>query len=159
MNYKERVGLNIRYYRKQNNYTMKEIAEKVGITEATMQKYEMGQIRRVDVEMLENLANAIGVSIGQLTGWLSKEEEKEAHEKRIDVRNNKWMGLYEKMPYAKQKVVNELITHLSNGGNSELDNKLISAFWKASEKDIKIICSVLDLDSEEYILEKKDMAL
>ena len=69
MTFNEIVGENIRHYRKINGLTIKEIASKVGITEATMQKYEVGKIRRVDVEMVKNIADAIGVEPSALTGW------------------------------------------------------------------------------------------
>lgn len=69
MTFKDIVGENIRHYRKLKGYTIKEVASKVGITEATMQKYEAGNIRRVDVEMLSDIANALEVDPGLLTGW------------------------------------------------------------------------------------------
>ena len=73
MEFKQIVGENIRHYRKINGYTLREIAEKVGITEATMQKYEAGKIGRVDVEMIQNIANAIGVTPELLTGWSTQQ--------------------------------------------------------------------------------------
>lgn len=72
MEFKQIVGENIRHYRKLNGYTMKEIAEKIGITEATMQKYEVGKIGRVDIEMIQKIAGAIGTTPEQLTGWSSQ---------------------------------------------------------------------------------------
>ena len=83
MNYRERVGKNINHYRKVNDLTLKEVANRVGITEATMQKYEVGQIKRVDIEMIEKIANAIGTTASKLTGWLNSEEKQEAHAKRV----------------------------------------------------------------------------
>ena len=75
MEFKEILGENIRHYRKIKGYTIKDIAEKVGITEATMQKYEKGSIRRVDIEMLKSIAEAIGVPPETLTGWEKPDEE------------------------------------------------------------------------------------
>lgn len=85
MNYRERVGKNINHYRKVNDLTLKEVANRVGITEATMQKYETGQIKRVDIEMIDKIANAIGTTASKLTGWLNNEEKEEAHLNRIEV--------------------------------------------------------------------------
>lgn len=67
--FKYRVGINIRNYRLQSEQTLRQVADKVGITEATLQKYEAGNIGRVDVEMLKNIADAIGCSPNDLTGW------------------------------------------------------------------------------------------
>ena len=85
MNYRERVGKNINHYRKVNDLTLKEVANRVGITEATMQKYEVGQIKRVDIEMIEKIATAIGTTASKLTGWLNRDEEEAAHLARISV--------------------------------------------------------------------------
>lgn len=115
MNYKERVGLNINYYRKLSNLTLKEVADRVGVTEATMQKYEAGQIKRVDIEMLENIANAIETTAAKLTGWLSKEDERAAHKARVSHRNDKWKSIYEKLPFEKQKSVNNYMVALKKG--------------------------------------------
>ena len=84
MNYRERVGKNINHYRKVNDLTLKEVANRVGITEATMQKYEVGQIKRVDIEMIDKIATAIGTTASKLTGWLNHDEQEEAHLARIE---------------------------------------------------------------------------
>lgn len=76
MNYKERVGLNINYYRKLADLTLKQVADRVGITEATMQKYEKGLIKRVDIEMIESIAEAIGTTASTLTGWIDNDSQK-----------------------------------------------------------------------------------
>lgn len=109
MNYKERVGLNINYYRKLSDLTLKQVADKVGITEATMQKYEKGLIKRVDIEMLESIANAINTTVDRLTGWLSKEEEQKAHEERVAQKHKKWEDIYNSLTDDGQKAVNEIM--------------------------------------------------
>lgn len=48
-----RVGNNIKKYRKEKDITLKELADKIGLTEATVQKYEAGNIKKIDVEMLK----------------------------------------------------------------------------------------------------------
>jgi transcriptional regulator with XRE-family HTH domain len=121
MNYKERVGLNINYYRKLSGLTLKQVADKVGITEATMEKYEAGQIKRVDIEMIENIASAIDTTAANLTGWLSKEEEELAHNARIQSRNDKWKSVYERLPYQKQKLANAYLVALENGDDYIID--------------------------------------
>jgi transcriptional regulator with XRE-family HTH domain len=69
MEFRERVGQNINHYRKLNGLTLKEIASRVGITEATMQKYEAGQIKRVDIDMIGKIAKALGISPSTLLDW------------------------------------------------------------------------------------------
>lgn len=48
-----RVGNNIKKYRKECGFTLKELSEKIGLTEATVQKYEAGNIKKIDAEMLK----------------------------------------------------------------------------------------------------------
>lgn len=69
MTTKERIGKNIHHYRKLKGITLKEIAQKVGRTEAVIQKYEAAKIKTVDIEIIANIAKAIGVSPLQIVGW------------------------------------------------------------------------------------------
>lgn len=41
-----RVGNNIKKYRKEAGITLKELGEKIGVAEATAQKYEAGNIKK-----------------------------------------------------------------------------------------------------------------
>ena len=146
MNFKTRVGENIRYYRKAKDMTMKEVATLCNVTEATMQKYETGQIKKFDIEMLLNIAKAIDATPEQLTGWLSEEEKEKAHEKRITDRENKWITLYKKLPFDKQKYVNKLIGLLSKDMPVPSDNDLhiINMFSALDESSRKIVYSSLE---------------
>ena len=53
-----RVGNNIRNYRLAKGMSMRELAGKVDLTEATIQKYETGAIKTLDVSMLMKFAKA-----------------------------------------------------------------------------------------------------
>lgn len=117
VNYRERVAGNIRYYRKVNNLTMKEVAKKVGVTEATMQKYETGGIKTLDIEMLGKIADAIGITIKQLTGYQSGEEEHEAHLERIQKRETKWFATYRDLSFEKQKAINNIMQTMAHGND------------------------------------------
>lgn len=61
-NFTFEIGENIKFYRKQRNMTLKELGCKVGITESTMQKYETGQIKRIDVEAVQKISSALDIS-------------------------------------------------------------------------------------------------
>lgn len=65
----ETIANRIRKYRAELKLTLRELAERVGITEATMQKYEAANISRIDVDMLKRIADGLSVSPEQLTGW------------------------------------------------------------------------------------------
>ena len=57
-----RVGNNIKKYRKEAGIILKELGEKIGVTEATAQKYESGNIKKIDVEMLKKISDALGTT-------------------------------------------------------------------------------------------------
>lgn len=69
------VGNRIKKYRKERALTLKELADKVGLTEATIQKYEAGNIKKLDVKTIEIIANALSVKSEVLVGWESEYEE------------------------------------------------------------------------------------
>ena len=64
--FNEKVADNIKKYRKDADITLKELAFKVGITEATMQKYEAGNIKTVGTEMVIKIANALDATADEL---------------------------------------------------------------------------------------------
>jgi transcriptional regulator with XRE-family HTH domain len=49
--------------------TLKELANKIGLTEATVQKYEAGNIKSVSAEVLKKIADALDVAPENLTEW------------------------------------------------------------------------------------------
>lgn len=83
MEYKRMVGLRINHYRKLNDKTLADVAKEVGITEATMQKYEAGKISRVDLEMLDKIAKAVGTTPDIIAGWKAPVEDLTFDEKLL----------------------------------------------------------------------------
>ena len=73
------VGNRIKKYRKERALTLKELADKVGLTAATIQKYEAGNIKKLDVKTIEIIANALSVKSEVLVGWESEYEEANRH--------------------------------------------------------------------------------
>jgi len=60
------TGGNIKKYRALKNYSLQVLAEKVGLTKKTIQRYENGE-HRIDMDRLRSLADALEVTINQLT--------------------------------------------------------------------------------------------
>lgn len=60
------VGKNIKKYRDIRNYSLQILAEKVGITKKTVQRYENGE-HKFDMDRLRDLAAALNVTVNQLT--------------------------------------------------------------------------------------------
>lgn len=59
--------------RKELKITLKELAEKAGITEATMQRYESGKIKTIPYDKLTIIANVLEMSPAELLGWTDDE--------------------------------------------------------------------------------------
>ncbi len=65
----EQVGSRIRQIRKDRNMTLLELADKVGLSEGTVQRYESGNINNVYIGMVQKFAEALNVDPGFLMGW------------------------------------------------------------------------------------------
>lgn len=59
----------IKSTRLKRNMTLKELANKLNVKEATMQRYESGEIKNVKHETIVMLADALDVSPSYLMGW------------------------------------------------------------------------------------------
>jgi transcriptional regulator with XRE-family HTH domain len=51
------------------NKTLLQIANEIGVKEATMQRYESGAIKNIKYETIEALANALNTTPQYLVGW------------------------------------------------------------------------------------------
>lgn len=65
----EQVGSRIRQIRKDRNMTLLELADKVGLSEGTVQRYESGNINNVSVGIIQRFATALKVDPDFLVGW------------------------------------------------------------------------------------------
>lgn len=106
-----RVGNNIKKYRKEKDMTLKELAEKVELTEATIQKYEAGNIKKIDVEMLKKISDALEVLPENLTEW-DKEEYAKYRENNQGKREAKIIKMYSQLNHGHKKAVRNLIEDL-----------------------------------------------
>lgn len=107
----ERVGNNIKKYRKEKDMTIKDVAERVGITEATMQKYEAGNIKKIDIEMLKKIADALSVLPENLTEW-DKDEYRKYREEHQGAKNAHLLRKYSQLSEGHKKAVLSLIDSL-----------------------------------------------
>ena len=71
----------IKELRLKNKLTLLEVANALGVSEATAQRYESGEIKNLKYDTIVALANLFKVSPGYLMGWESDDEESfSAHE-------------------------------------------------------------------------------
>lgn len=63
----------IKRRRKELGYTLKDIADAMGVSEATVQRYESGNIKSLRHKNLSKLSEVLHVSPAQLMGWENDE--------------------------------------------------------------------------------------
>jgi len=73
---------NLKAARLQAGMTLDEVAQKVGVSRQTIQRYESGVIQNIPSDNIEKIANILGVSPGVLMGWESPDHTAE------DIRSN-----------------------------------------------------------------------
>ncbi len=98
------LGKRIARLRKESNITQVQLAETLGISQPTMNAYELGQ-RRVPVSALPALSRELGVSVDELLG-----ETKAAARKRGPA--PKWQQQIEviaQLPKAQQRFVSQVL--------------------------------------------------
>jgi len=69
-------GKRMKEARLSKGITLLEIAEKLGRTEATIQRYESGNIKNLKSDTIEAIAKSLNVKPAYLMGWLNEDEVK-----------------------------------------------------------------------------------
>lgn len=68
-------GAKIKERRKFLRLTLKEVAAAVGVAEATVQRWESGNIESIRADRITKLSSILQLPVEEVTGWFSKEEE------------------------------------------------------------------------------------
>lgn len=76
-NLNEEVGNRIYTVRIEKGITLKELGDLVGLSESTVQRYEKGKIKNVDIKNIKNFAEALDISPAYLMGWNTSIDDKE----------------------------------------------------------------------------------
>jgi transcriptional regulator with XRE-family HTH domain len=63
------IGERIKARRNEIGLTLKEVAEKLGVKDATVQRYESGSIKNMKYETIASLAEILNVPPSWLLGW------------------------------------------------------------------------------------------
>lgn len=81
----------IKEMRIKRGYTLAYVADKLGIKEATMQRYESGEIKNIKHETITSLAEILNCSPSYLMGWENSINSKPAYEnvEQLIARNGK----------------------------------------------------------------------
>lgn len=63
------MSRNIKKLRMEKGLTLLEVANALGVSEATMQRYESGAIKTIKYDTIEALCNILDATPAQLMGW------------------------------------------------------------------------------------------
>lgn len=103
----QQLGLRIATRRKALGMNQTQLAELFGLTQQTMAKYESGQLR-VDVAMLAQLSDTLGLSIEELIG--RKKSTKPTAQKRGPTpRIQQQLEAVSALPRARQRLVSQVL--------------------------------------------------
>jgi len=80
--YNQEFGKRLRTARKNLKMTMKELGEKVKLHESTIQRYENGAIKTLDIEKAKDFAKALNVSMPYLMGWDKDDHYHDDHSRK-----------------------------------------------------------------------------
>ncbi|AMG62776.1 MULTISPECIES: helix-turn-helix domain-containing protein [Staphylococcus] len=61
--------------REKQGITLAELGKKIGKTEATVQRYESGNIKNLKNDTIESIANALNVNPAYLMGWIENKSQ------------------------------------------------------------------------------------
>lgn len=91
--------------RKSKGLTLSELGEKINKTEATIQRYESGNIKNLKNDTIEELALALNVSPAYLMGWDNQPQQttKAAHLENEDLTDEEWEELEKYIEFIKLK--------------------------------------------------------
>jgi repressor LexA len=82
------LGERMKRIREEKNLTLEEIGQKVGLTKATLSRYESGEIGNIPLGRVQDIANMLNVSPEWLIGW---SDERYNDEEDMDLRYIKVM--------------------------------------------------------------------
>jgi transcriptional regulator with XRE-family HTH domain len=98
------LGSRITQNRKDSNLTQVQLAETLGVSQPTMNAYELGQ-RRVPVSALPVLAKALGVGLEELLGESTATTKKRGPAPKLQ----QHMERISKLPKPRQRMVMEML--------------------------------------------------
>lgn len=67
--YLKRIGIKIKQHRLYKDMTMKELGQKIGVSESAISKYESGKIREISINTIKKIANVLSCPAEVLMDW------------------------------------------------------------------------------------------
>ncbi|ASN71210.1 hypothetical protein 10F5_13 [uncultured Caudovirales phage] len=92
--------------REKQGMTLAELGRKIGKTEATVQRYESGNIKNLKNDTIESIATALNVNPAFLMGWIEEVEEQPQHRAAHldgDLTDEEWQEILDYAEYIRSK--------------------------------------------------------
>ena len=107
-------GRNILEARKNAGLTMEELGKMVGVSRATIKRYESGEIANIPDDKIEKIAKATKVSEAFLMGWDTLKKENAAFHARIlkDAELQGFIKDFLTLDKTDQELINNMIQSL-----------------------------------------------
>lgn len=104
------IGYRIRTLRKLQKITMKEVGQRVGISESRVHRYETGDIRSFSIETLENIAHVLNVNPCLLLGWNTDSVSMESYcMLQCTASEKDLIRKYHQLPLESQKTIDAIL--------------------------------------------------
>lgn len=126
------MGEKIRLLRLQNNMTLEELGNKIGVGKSTVRKWENGIIANMKRDKIPKVAEALGTSPAYLMGW-DEEFDSEVIERKIDI-----MFYYEQLNTLGKQTATEQV-------------RLLTLDKKYTDADIQSFPSAVQEPEADYL--------
>ncbi|SNS94540.1 Helix-turn-helix [Anaerovirgula multivorans] len=133
----ESIGERILNLRKELNLNQKELAEKVGITEASLSRYE-NNLREPKAEIVTKISQALGCSTDYLLGSISRKNQAVLPEGNLDRNNINYRNYKEIEGKILKKLIDENIIHEEETISEEALDKIIKYGVDAAVEILKL---------------------
>lgn len=135
------IGDRIRFRRNQLDKTLEEVGKIVGVTRATIQRYENGNIQNIPSDKIELLAKALKTTPAYLMGWEDEDSiEQNAQEQKIIESFNKLNT------EGKEKAIS-YTQDLVDSGKYSIDQNLSRATQAEIDQEVEAYRKELELQA------------
>lgn len=78
------IGRKIYNARKEKGYTLEDVGNKLGLSKATVSRYETGIIENLSFDKIPALCNVLGITPNELFGWQEKPNKRNPEKEKLE---------------------------------------------------------------------------
>lgn len=127
------IGENIRLYRKKNGLTQTELGEEIGVTGATITRYEKGIIANIPQDKIEKLAEVLRITPSELIGWSNTYPTNENVRKLVDSYISKFISglkaICENLSLSDVRLTDEFFLDKANKISATISDEILNDFY------------------------------